>query len=144
MKTCVVCVFWLRSLFRIIELRVAVVATEVIGVSAEVGPLFVRTRTRSSATINWVVDRCWKCCCASRRTAIRNNYLPASVLPLRGGDGGLRVYYARRSACRSGAEVQNNLVVRLERTEGAGVRRYEGGGRRGERQRDMGHTRTNW
>jgi len=36
------------------------------------------------------------------------------------------------------------LVVRLERTEGAGVRRYEGEGRRGERQRDMGNTRNNW
>ena len=45
-------VFQLRVLLRIIVIRAAVVVIEVIGVSAEVGPLFIRTRTSSSAQIN--------------------------------------------------------------------------------------------
>ena len=39
----------LRVLLRIIVIRAAVVVIEVIGVSAEVAPLFIRTRTSSSA-----------------------------------------------------------------------------------------------
>ena len=42
-------VFQLRVLLRIIVIRAAVVVIEVIGVSAEVAPLFIRTRTSSSA-----------------------------------------------------------------------------------------------
>ena len=45
-------VFQLRVLLRIIVIRAAVVVIEVIGVSAEVAPLFIRTRTSSSAQIN--------------------------------------------------------------------------------------------
>ena len=45
-------VFQLRVLRRIIVIRDAVVVIEVIGVSAEVASLFIRTRTSSSAQIN--------------------------------------------------------------------------------------------
>ena len=43
------------------------------------------------------------------------------------------MYHGSCFACRSGAELKNNLVVRLERSEGTGVRREEGGERREER-----------
>ena len=45
-------VFQLHVLLRIIVIRAAVVVIEVIDVSPEFGPLFIRTRTSSSAQIN--------------------------------------------------------------------------------------------
>ena len=45
-------VFQLRVLLRIIVIRAAVVVIEVIGVSAEVAPLLIRTRASSSAQID--------------------------------------------------------------------------------------------